>query len=454
MNFSEVQKMSAAVPENLKKLASVCQLPLYIVGGSVRDFLAGKPLDERADWDITSPMSEDALLDGAAFCGFTVKAVYRNTGTVKLKDSFGVAYEFTRFRSDRYVRGLHAPSKIFFTDDILLDARRRDFCANAVYFDVAREEYCDPLGGIKDIQDKILRTVAPAEKVFGEDGLRLMRLARFAAQTGFAPDAECLAGARRNAALIRDIVPERIFAELNAILHADDKGGEPYRGLLILRETGVLREILPELAAGDGMRQRDDFHDHDVLEHTFRCVKYAPSDIRWAALLHDVGKPACFLEDGNFYAHHVRGETLAREILARLKAPKHLIEETAELVLLHMRDLDGRMKESKVRREIVKYYPLLEKLLALRQADYSACKDDLSPAPHVLKWRRIMEKMRSEGVPFTLSELAVKGDELIKIGIPPRAVGDVLLSLLDDCAEDGARNEKNRLLKRAERWKL
>ena len=441
--------MNTVIPVALKELAARLPAPLYAVGGSVRDFLAGH-FPERADWDICSPADEAEAAAAARACGFTVRAVYRNTGTVKLADGEGTEYEFTRFRSDKYVRGIHTPAEIAFTDDIALDARRRDFCANAVYYDIAAGEYRDPLGGIADIRAKKLRTVAPAKKVFGEDGLRLVRLARLAAQTGFAPDEECLAGARGHHALIRDIAPERIYAELHLLLHADEKaGGErgPYRGLCILRDTQVLSELMPELAAGGGMPQRADFHRYDVLEHSLRCVLYAPPSVRWAALLHDVGKPFCMLRDGNFYAHPEEGARIAADILARLKAPKKAAERTVRIVALHMRDYNLAMRESKVRRELLEEYPLLDDLLALRQADYSACKDDTSPAPGVVKWRRILGDMRAEGVPFSLKELAVNGTDLAALGIRGRQAGETLHELLLYCVQDGTRNTRERLFK-------
>lgn len=437
--------MRGILPEQLIRLAEALPAPLYVVGGSVRDFLAGA-LRKSADWDICSPADEETLAAAARACGLAVRAVYPRTGTVKLEGE--TAFEYTRFRTDTYVRGIHTPAETRFTDDIALDARRRDFCANAVYYDVAAGTYADPLGGIPDIRARILRTVAPAAKVFGEDGLRLLRLARIAAQTGFSPDGECLDGARRNRALIRDIAPERVFAEMQLLLHADETAADgPYRGLCILRETGVLGQFLPELAAGEGMAQRADFHDHDVLEHSFRCVRYARADIRWAALLHDVGKPACMKEEGSFHDHPARGARLADGILTRLKAPRKLTEETVRLVLLHMRDFDLKMRETKVRREICECRDLLPKLLALKQADFSACKDDLSPAPTVQKWENVLEKMRAEGVPFSVRELAVNGDDLLRAGLAGEEIGAALQALLAYCAQDGTRNRREHLLR-------
>ncbi len=442
--------MKAFLPDDLIALAERCDAPLYLVGGCVRDHLGGHAPTASSDYDLASPMTEEELLSAAVACGFTATAVYRNTGTVKLQGPGGTDYEFTRFRSDKYVRGLHAPSEIAFTDDISADARRRDFCANAVYYDVRKGEFCDPLGGIADIRAKRLRTVAPASKVFSEDGLRLLRLARIAAQTGFSPDGECLAGAKEHAALIRDIVPERVFAELLLLLHAAEKQGErqaPYRGLCILRDTGVLKEILPELALGGGMPQRPDFHDHDVLEHSLRCVMYAPPKIALAALLHDVGKPACYRKSGNFHGHEEEGARIAQEILTRYKAPKKLTREVCALILLHGRDYDLKMREGKLRRELVEQYALLPDLLALKQADYSACKDDLSEAPVLKKWQGLLGKMRAEGVPFTLSALAVDGNDLLAAGVPPQEVGKTLEALLFYTAQNGRLNTRERLLK-------
>ena len=119
--------MKLPIPENLTALARRCAFPLYLVGGSVRDFLAGFAPNGNTDWDICAPATETEFVAAAEACGFTVKSVYRNTGTVKLCDRDGADYEFTRFRSDKYVRGLHAPSEIEFTSDMEKDARRRDF---------------------------------------------------------------------------------------------------------------------------------------------------------------------------------------------------------------------------------------------------------------------------------------------------------------------------------------
>lgn len=447
------EKMKKLIPKSLLRLAEGCSKPLYLVGGSVRNYLAGFSCSNRIDWDICSPMPLSEFLTAAEQAGFTVHSVFKNTGTVKLSDHLGEEYEYCSFRSDRYIRGTHVPVEIYFTDDIAIDARRRDFTANAVYFDMKQGEFVDPLNGISAIKEKRLTTVAPAEKVFGEDGLRLMRLARFAGTLGFSPDEECLLGAKNNAKLIRDITPERIYTELCAILFADTKYGVQnghYKGLKILEETGVLAEILPELTLGKGVAQRADFHKYDVLEHSLRAVYYAEKSVRLAALLHDIGKPLCALRDGNFYAHPNEGAELAKSVLTRLKAPKNIIERIPALIEWHMYDLDCRASEQKVKRFFVNHYPILDELLKLKQADFSACMDDLSKAPTCARWEKLLQALKAENAPLTVKELALSGKDLLDAGISPPHISVLLQKLLLYTVCNPKENTKERLIKLAQ----
>lgn len=442
--------MNLRIPEKLKILAEKAPFPLYAVGGAVRDGIAELPSSQ--DWDIAAPVSAEKFSACAQKYGLTINGAYKNTGTVNLTDG-AVKIEFTSFRSDTYRRGEHAPERIRFTDDIVTDAKRRDFRCNAVYLDLKSEQLVDPLGGIEDIRSRTLQTTRPADEVFSEDGLRLMRLARFGAQLGFVPTLECLFGAKFNASLIAKISAERIFAELLLIIHADEKYGREYGhydGLKLLESTDVLSYILPELAAGKGMPQRADFHSHDVLEHSFRACKYADGRVRLSALLHDVGKPAVYAQTGKYHGHDVAGEKIARLVLERLKAPKKTAETVCRLTLLHMYDLDGKARESKIRSFIVKNYGVYDLLLLLKQADYSGCKDDLHVCPTVSKWENIRKKMQSEGAAFSLKQLAVNGTDL-KGMVPPQKTGDILHALLLFCAQDGTRNHPETLLKEAAR---
>lgn len=436
------------LPEQLNNLARDCGFPLYVVGGVCRDFLAG--LSQNRDFDICAPVSAEKFIGEARSHGFTVHSVYAATGTVKLTCG-GDGYEFACFRTDEYVRG-HAPSKVFATDDIEADARRRDFKCNAVYYDIAAERFVDPLGGIEDIKNKRMDCVRDSSRVFSEDGLRLMRLCRQSAQIGFSPTENCLQGARENAFRIAEISPERILSELEQILHADLKHGikgAHYAGLKLLEQTEVLKYILPELWLGKGMAQRADFHDYDVLEHSLRCVLYSAPDIRLAALLHDVGKPYCKINYDNFHSHEIYGAEIAEKICVRLRVPKAETQKIKRLVYWHMYDGSGLTKESKVRKAILQNADIWQETLDLRQADFSACKDDLSEAPCVTRWKTVYEKMKSEGAPFNLKQLAVNGGDLQALGARGAEIGGILQYLLTECATGRLKNDRRELLKRA-----
>ena len=440
--------MNIPVSENLNRLAEACPFPLYLVGGTVRDSLAGLRSAD-GDYDICAPASAESFVAAAEKCGARICSVYKNTGTVKLSVG-GEEYEYACFRSDEYVRGVHSPVKTFFTDDIMLDARRRDFKCNAVYLNLKTGETEDPLGGAEDIKHKRITTVADADKVFGEDGLRLMRLARQAAQTGFTPDGQTLDGALKNARLISDVSAERIYTEFNYILMADLRYGieyAQYAGLKILDETGVADLLFPEITAGRGMAQNAAFHNHDVYEHTLRAVKYADPTVRLAAFLHDAGKPQCMRENGNYINHEEYSARIARDICTRLKVPKKTSAETVTLCALHMYDMRCDARESKIRRFIVRNLSVFDKLLLLKQADYSACRDDLSTAPCVEKWRGIYNAMSDEGAPLNLKQLKVRGDELIAAGVPAPQAGAILNALLEECALNPELNVKEKLVR-------
>ena len=439
--------MKEILPKNLLALAQKLPSPLYVVGGAVRDFLGD--LDASHDYDLAAPIPVEEVVAAAKEVGITVCGVYKNTGTVKLKNEDNEEYEYTRFRQDKYIRGVHTPAEIRFTDDIEVDSKRRDFTVNAIYYDLKNFFFVDPLGGADDVKQKLLRTVDKPEKVFGEDGLRLMRLARQSAQLGFTPTSDCLSGAKQNAHLILDITKERILCELKLLLVADEKYGNKwghYEGLKVLDEIGVFALLFPELALGKGQMQRKDFHKYDVLEHSFRVVRYAPKEIRLAALLHDVAKPFCYHRDGNTFAHAQEGEKIAREILTRLGAPKKESELTVRLVAQHMYDFNCQTSEEKVRKFFVENQDILSEIMAIKQADFSGCMDDLSVAPTVQKWQKILQKIKEEKAPLTLKELSIDGNDLLKAGVAPQAIGKTLQKALRYAVCHPKENTKNRLL--------
>ena len=446
--------MMMKLPKKLHSLASSLDKPLYAVGGVVRNFLINWSIAE--DIDLASALTVEQLKPSLEKFGFIICAEYKRTGTIMFTDGEN-KYEYTTFRSEVYaLGGGHTPIKTEFTEDIKKDALRRDFKCNAIYYDIKKGEIVDPLGGVEDVRNKRLDTVTNPDEVFAVDGLRLLRLARFAGELDFQPTVAVLNGASKNADNILDISPERIYAELSMILLADRKYpfSDPmghYNALKILDNTRVLDRIFPELTDGRGMAQRADFHKYDVLEHGLRCVAYAHPSIRWGAFLHDVGKPFCFKRDGYYYHHFSEGEKIAERILKRLRADGETIKSVKFLVREHMVDLDCSMKESKVRKFIVKNYDRLDDLLRVKQADFRASLEIDYVAPTLVKWNKLLEEMKKDGTPFSLKELGVSARDLMDIGYRDAEIGKQLSALWEYAILHPHFNTKKALLERAKK---
>lgn len=438
----------------LKTIAQLTNNPLYVVGGFVRNFLVDKSLSK--DIDLCAPTSVEIIGQAVDSVGGKMVAIYPRTGTIVFALD-GQKYEYTAFRKDGYTAGgKHTPDKVEFTGDIVEDALRRDFKCNAVYYDVLEDKFVDPLNGIADIKAKVLDTVKHPFEVFSHDGLRLMRLARFCGELGFAPTQKVIESARQNCDNISDISVERIWAELTSILVADTKysfspKGGHYRALKVLDDTRVLDKIFPDLAKGRRMEQRKDFHLYDVLEHSLKCCLYADKSIRLSALLHDVAKPFCFEKNGNFYRHDFYADSIVKRLLKRLKADNKTIEKTCRIIASHMYDMDLKTGRAKVRNFILKNSDIFNEILALKQADFRASAERKEPCPTVVKWQKIFDEMKADGTPFSIKELKVSASQLMDIGFSGVQIGKELTRLLEYCQQLPQKNTQKDLLELAQK---
>ena len=440
--------MEKKLEKNLIELSKSLKKPIYAVGGIVRNYLLSGEFT--GDVDICGTISVEELAPKLEKFNFKLVAEYKRTGTVVFKGKENT-YEYTAFRKEVYKEGgEHTPIFTEFTEDICEDALRRDFKCNAVYLNLSDMTIADVLGGVQDIKNRVLSTVDSPEKVFKSDGLRLLRLARFAGELNFTPAKEVLSAMARFKDNVLDISKERIYSELNKILVCDTKYSfsDPkghYTAIKILEKTGVLDNILPELTMGRGMVQRADYHNYDVLEHSLKTLLYAPQSIRWQALLHDVGKPYALKKDGNFYFHNVYGEQIAIDCLKRLKADNKTIKLTKFLVKEHMLDIDCKMKEGKLKKFIVQNFSNIEALLQLKQADFMACKDSFEIAPTVEKWKKLIDKMHQENTPFSVKELKVSANEIISLGFVKERTGKALNKLLELVLLEQVENSNQKL---------
>lgn len=439
---------------------------IYAVGGCVRNALLGLP---SRDTDVAGPLAPGevyalknaarargvygdgggAVMDndgGGDRGGFRVAPVNPRIGTLKLFFR-GREFEYTAFRRDNYAAG-HRPVSAEFTRDICEDAKRRDFTVNAIYYDVGANALADPLGGARDLDARVLRTCAEPRVTLAEDGLRLMRLVRFAAEYGFLIEEETLKAAKDNAGLICEISGERIRDELCGILNSDgfkdavnyappDMIG-PERGLKLLAETGLAERIMPELAACVGFAQPSKYHKYDVFTHIAKAVAYAPKNARPAALFHDIGKPRCFAENGNTYNHPRYGAEIAKEYMGQsgMKFPSAVIDGVLGSVRNHMFDIDGETSDAKVRAFIQDNVNIIDDLIELKKADYKAKGTEEGECPSALKMRRIFDEMKAEGAPFSVADLKIGGADMKRLGCRDRSIGKILKKILKACANN------------------
>ena len=415
----------------------------WLVGGCVRDRLMGRPVH---DYDLTTSATPAEV--EAVFAGEKVvkTGIAHGTVTVLL---CGVPVEITTFRAESGYSDHRHPDAVSFTRSLRDDLARRDFTVNAVAMD-ARGNLRDPFGGQADIRAGILRAVGDPAERFSEDALRILRALRFSSVLGFAIEKNTAAAFEACRGQLAYVSAERIYAELTKLLC-----GGNVRAVL-MNYTDTLGEVLPELLPMRGFDQRNYHHIYDVLEHTARVVEGVPAlpHLRWAALFHDAGKPACFTLDakgvGHFYGHAEVSRTLAEGALRRLKAD-NATREAADL-LIHWHDVPVEPTAPAVRRMLRKLGEAgFRDLLALKRADNlaqnPAYQDRLKTYDAL---EALAEQILAENQAFRLKDLAINGEDLRALGMAPGpAMGQLLNRLLDEVVSDRLPNDREALLEAA-----
>ncbi|MCL4459410.1 MAG: CCA tRNA nucleotidyltransferase [Chloroflexi bacterium] len=437
---------------NVARLAKIFQKhnkQIFLVGGSVRDRLLGR---DNHDLDLTTDALPGEVKSFAAEARpDAVNCVGERFGTIGL--IFGdQVIEITTFRSEWYNPDSRKPEVCFGTS-LEEDLARRDFTINAIAQDLLTGTIIDPFAGQDDLGAKIIRAVGDPEERFQEDPLRLLRMVRLAAQLGFTIEPRTRKACVKMRSRLTTVSQERIAEEMNKLLVAPS----PARGIRFLCNLRLMELIIPEILAMRGLVQ-DDWHHKDVFEHTLGVLENTPADLvlRWAALLHDIAKPATRRRTNgeiHFYGHEHLGAEMSRTILYRLRFDKQTIDRVVRLIRMHLRinQYEDSWTDGAVRRLIREAREELEPLFALSRADVTSHrpeKVELALARVAELEQRCQELTAKENVAKLTSPL--DGHELMAMfGRPPgpwiKKVKDHLLSLVLDgtlAPEDKATAER------------
>ncbi len=399
----------------------------YWVGGCVRDYFLGR---EPEDYDVAT----NALPEQIENIFPRTVAVGRKFGVMLVVEQ-EKQFQVATFRAESDYQDGRRPEKISF-GDARADALRRDFTVNGLFYDPIYKQLHDWVGGEADLRTKILRTIGSPTERFAEDHLRLLRAVRFAAQLGFQIEAETFVALQANASKIKDISAERIHDELVKLLCAPNAA----RGLDLLRESGLLEQVLPEIAASITCEQSPDFHpEGSVFNHLVLMLEKLPPDadasLPWAVLLHDVAKPVTASVDAetgsiHFYGHEKIGAQMAGDLLERLRFPRKQTEEIVQAVLCHMQFKDAlEMRKSTLRRLLMR--PTFPLELELHRLDCLGSHGRLDVHEFLLLKARELEQQPEIRPPL------LKGTDLIALGMKPGpALGAMLAQIREKQLQD------------------
>jgi tRNA nucleotidyltransferase/poly(A) polymerase len=447
------------IPVILQKMNNIFEkngFKAYLVGGAVRDMFMNK---EASDWDVATDATPEQVI--SAFKKVIPTGIAHGTVTVHF---MGEEIEVTTFRIEQgYSDGRH-PDKVSYASDIEEDLSRRDFTMNAIAVSLKDGSIVDPFNGKADIKNKVIRSVGNPLERFNEDGLRPIRAIRFASQLGFEIETNTLQAISNEKVLQKTstISIERFRDELVKLL----KSPKPSVGLKLLESTNIMKLFLPELLEGRNCIQNDvrGYHVFDVLDHNFYSCDGAPVhkvNVRLAALLHDIGKPASKVvrvtDEGeiyNFFSHEKYSETIARKLLTKLRFSNNEINNVCHLIENHMFHYEESWSDAAIRRFVVRVKPEnIEDLIDLRLADMYGKYNmpiqikESNACDLLIQLQDRIKKIQEENSAFTLKSLAVSGKDLMEIGIPSgKLIGKILDSLLETVLDDPKQNSKDVLL--------
>jgi len=402
----------------------------FIVGGAIRNSMLGCKAN---DWDVATDATPDSIHDlFPEMTSFNLKH-----GTVTLVFE-GRHFEVTTFRGTEG-----------FSSCIEEDLAHRDFTINAMAYDIIHKRIIDPFGGQRDIEGKVVRAVLNPLERFQEDPLRMMRAIRFSLELGYAIEPETLMAIKTMAQAIDIVAKERVRDELLKILMVR----RPSAGFHLMRKSGLLKRILPELVEGYRKRQNN-YHKYTIYRHTMETVDSIKDDpvLRLSALLHDIAKPRVREKINGrwrFFGHAKASAELTREIMMRLKFSNERITRVTHLIAHHMFDYKQELSDKAVRHFIKRIgEDNVDDLIALRKADNLAHGWGRDFEKDIEKFENRIDSQIKKSHPFTITDLAVNGHDVMnELSLQPGPrVGRILNQLLEEVIEKPEYNRKDKLV--------
>lgn len=424
----------------------------YLVGGCVRDLLLAR---EPKDWDITTNATPEDIQK--IFTETFYENVFGTVGVVTESDDPKLkVVEVTPYRIEGKYSNARHPDEVTFSDKLTDDLKRRDFTINAIAYDPISGVLVDEHGGQEDIARRVLQTVGDPRARFEEDALRMLRAVRLAAELDFALDGATAAGIVDQASQLQKISRERVRDEFTRVLMSD----RPMQALYVAQKLGILKYVIPELEEAIGVDQNQ-AHSYDVFEHLLRSLQHAadkgwPLEIRLAALLHDIGKPASRRwsdekRDWTFHGHEVIGARIAKKILQDLRMPSETIDIVVKLIRWHMFFSDpDQVTLSAVRRTITNVgQEHIKDLLNLRICDRIGTGRPKEQPFRLRKYMSMVDEALRD--PISVAMLAIDGTRIIEMGVekPGPRIGWILHALLEEVLDDPGKNTPNLLEMRA-----
>lgn len=437
------QQITTPVLEICKELRNSGERA-WVVGGCVRDTLRGEQVN---DWDVATTALPQKVQK--TFRRVIPTGIEHGTVTVLWK---GEAYEVTTLRGEGAYTDGRRPDSVVFVDDIDRDLARRDFTVNAIAYDPVEGRVADPFGGLDDMRGEVLRAVGDPSERFQEDGLRILRGARFVATLGFELEAATEAAFRGALDTFRKVSPERVRDEWMKAM----KASTPSRAFEVMRRTGILEVTYPELLEQVGCEQNQ-WHAYDVWGHTMRVLDESLGDPveRVAALLHDVAKPRTRAKsdktnDWTFYHHETVGADMAERWLRDYRFSNQERDLVVGLIRHHLICYTSEWTDAAVRRFIKRVGTgNVDPLLRLGEADaLGKGREVEQELEHLRELRGRIDRAIEEGSALTTQDLAVGGNDVIPHldgGAGPR-VGEILRELLDRVLEDPSLNTRDKLM--------